>query len=59
MIASLHDHNNHITIPVFMMMLLKQRQKNASDGRGAFDEEGYKKDLGVKELWGEKGYTTK
>jgi acetylornithine deacetylase/succinyl-diaminopimelate desuccinylase-like protein len=58
MIASLHDENNHITIPGFyddvIEVPMEERQKMAA---APFDEEAYKKDLGVKELWGEKGYT--
>src|SRR3954471_20018634 len=59
MIASLHDENNHITIPGFYDDVL-----NSSDeerklmAKAPFDEKEYKDDLGVKELWGEKGYST-
>ena len=59
MIASLHDENNHITIPGFY-----DDVENASDeerkamARAPYDEAAYKKDIGVKNLWGEKGYTT-
>lgn len=59
MIASLHDENNHITIPGFYDDVV-----NASDeerkamARAPYDEAAYKKDIGVKNLWGEKGYTT-
>ncbi|RFS18944.1 dipeptidase [Chitinophaga silvatica] len=59
MIASLHDENNHITIPGFY-----DKVHNLSDADRAalnaapFDEAEYKKDLGVDELWGEKGYST-
>jgi acetylornithine deacetylase/succinyl-diaminopimelate desuccinylase-like protein len=59
MIASLHDENNHITIPGFYDDVLEatpeERKKMAA---APFDEKEYKKDLGVKELWGEKGFTT-
>jgi len=59
MIASLHDENNHITIPHFYDDVVKatdeERKKMAA---APYDEEEYKKDLGVKELWGEKGFTT-
>ncbi|HEY0298369.1 MAG TPA: dipeptidase [Arachidicoccus sp.] len=59
MIASLHDENNHITIPNFyddvQVLSEDERQKLNS---APFDIEEYKKDLGVHELWGEKGYTT-
>lgn len=59
MIASLHDENNHITIPGFY-----DKVQNLSDAdrkalnSAPYDEEEYKKDLGVDELWGEKGYST-
>src|SRR5688572_24814607 len=59
MIASLHDENNHITIPGFyddvVVATTEERKKMAA---APFDEQGYKEDLGVKELWGEKGFTT-
>jgi acetylornithine deacetylase/succinyl-diaminopimelate desuccinylase-like protein len=59
MIASLHDENNHITIPGFyddvVVATPEERQLMAE---APFDEEEYKADLGVAELWGEKGYTT-
>ena len=59
MIASLHDENNHITIPGFyddvVVATDKERKLMAE---APFDEKEYKEDLGVKELWGEKGYTT-
>ncbi|WP_207511982.1 dipeptidase [Longitalea luteola] len=59
MIASCHDENNHITIPGFyddvVASTTEERQLMAA---APFDEAEYKKDLGVKELWGEKGYTT-
>ncbi|ATL47219.1 peptidase dimerization domain protein [Chitinophaga caeni] len=59
MIASLHDENNHITIPGFYddVIDLSAAEREALN-KAPFDEEAYKKDLGVKELWGEKGYTT-
>ncbi|MFL9482194.1 dipeptidase [Chitinophagaceae bacterium LWZ2-11] len=59
MIASCHDENNHITIPGFYDDVVnatsEERKKMA---QAPFDEAEYKKDLGVTELWGEKGYTT-
>ncbi len=59
MIASLHDEDNHITIPGFyddvMVATPGEREMMA---RAPYDEEEFKTDLGVKELWGEKGYTT-
>ena len=59
MIASCHDADNHITIPGFYDEVI-----NASDAErkqmaaAPYNEEEFKKDLGVKSLWGEKGYTT-
>lgn len=59
MIASCHDENNHITIPGFYDDVVEstpaEREKMA---QAPFNEEEYKTDLGVQELWGEKGYTT-
>ncbi|GAB4204031.1 MAG: dipeptidase [Bacteroidia bacterium] len=59
MIASCHDENNHITIPGFYddVVELSKEEREALN-QAPFDEEAYKKDLGVKALWGEKGYTT-
>src|SRR5690606_29234974 len=59
MIASLHDENNHITIPGFYddVAELSAEQRKALN-EAPFDIEVYKEDLGVQELWGEKGYTT-
>lgn len=58
MIASCHDENNHITIPGFYDDVVEaspeERRKLAM---APFNEGDYKKDLGVEELWGEKGYT--
>ena len=59
MIASCHDENNHVTIPGFyddVVVASKEERKLMAEA--PFDEAEYKKDLGVKELWGEKGYTT-
>lgn len=59
MIASCHDENNHITIPGFYDDVVEpgQEERNLM-AQAPFNEEAYKKDLGVKALWGEKGYTT-
>lgn len=59
MIASLHDENNHITIPGFydgVIELTAEERKALNDA--PFDLEDYKKDLSVDEVWGEKGYST-
>ena len=59
MIASLHDENNHITIPGFYDGVVEatpeERKKMAAI---PYDEKEFKEDLGVKELWGENGFTT-
>jgi acetylornithine deacetylase/succinyl-diaminopimelate desuccinylase-like protein len=59
MIATCHDENNHITIPGFYNDVVEatpeERKKMAA---APFNEEAYKKDLGVSTLWGEKGFST-
>ena len=59
MIASCHDENNHITIPGFYDDVVEAtKEERELMARAPYNEEEYKKELGVKELWGEKGYTT-
>lgn len=59
MIASIHDENNHVTIPGFYDDVLEaSKEERELMARAPFNEEEYKKDLNVKELWGEKGFTT-
>ncbi|OFY65251.1 MAG: peptidase dimerization domain protein [Bacteroidetes bacterium RIFCSPLOWO2_02_FULL_36_8] len=59
MITSLKDKNNHITIPGFYKDVLKvSNNERKLMAKIPFKENAYKKDLGVKELRGEKGYTT-
>jgi acetylornithine deacetylase/succinyl-diaminopimelate desuccinylase-like protein len=59
MIASCHDANNHITIPGFYDDVVEATPAERKlMAEAPFDEADYKKDLGVTELWGEKGYTT-
>jgi acetylornithine deacetylase/succinyl-diaminopimelate desuccinylase-like protein len=59
MIASCHDANNHITIPGFYDGVVEATPAERKlMAEAPFDEADYKKDLGVTELWGEKGYTT-
>ncbi|NEV94525.1 dipeptidase [Psychroflexus sp. YR1-1] len=59
MIASLHDENNHITIPGFYDKVEElsdeEREKMAE---APFDLEDYKKHIGIPEVHGEKGFTT-
>lgn len=59
MIASLHDENNHITIPAFYDKVeeLSDEDKKALNA-APFDLKEYADELGVKEVWGEKGYST-
>lgn len=59
MIASCHDENNHITIPGFYDdVAVATTEERALLNKAPYDEAEYKADLGVNELWGEKGYTT-
>jgi len=59
MIASCHDANNHITIPGFYDDVEEvSSEERAKMAQAPFDENEYKKDLGVSALWGEKGFTT-
>ena len=59
MIASLHDENNHVTVPGFYDGVVEATPEERKKlNKAPYNEEEYKKDLGVKELWGEKGYTT-
>jgi acetylornithine deacetylase/succinyl-diaminopimelate desuccinylase-like protein len=59
MIASLHDENNHITIPAFYDKVeeLSDADKKALNA-APFDLKEYADELGVQEVWGEKGYST-
>ncbi len=57
MIASCHDENNHITIPGFYDDVVEAtREERALMAKAPYDDEEYKKELGVKELWGEKSH---
>jgi acetylornithine deacetylase/succinyl-diaminopimelate desuccinylase-like protein len=59
MIASCHDDNNHITIPGFYDdVVVATKEERDLLNKAPYDEKEYKKDLEVKDLWGEKGYTT-
>lgn len=59
MIASLHDADNHITVPGFYDDVQElSDEERAKINQAPFDQAAYKEELGVKELWGEKGYTT-
>jgi acetylornithine deacetylase/succinyl-diaminopimelate desuccinylase-like protein len=59
MIASLHDKNNKINIPGFYDQVLTVSKKERElMNKAPFSETKYKKDLDVKAVMGEKGYTT-
>ena len=59
MIASCHDENNHITIPGFYDDVVEATaEERKLMAQAPYNEQEYKDDLGVKELWGEKGFTT-
>lgn len=59
MIARCHDENNHITIPGFYDDVLEASEaERALINRAPYDEQAYKAELGLQEVWGEKGYST-
>lgn len=59
MIASCHDENNHITIPGFYDdVIISSDEERALINKAPYNEKEYMQELGVKELWGEKGYST-
>jgi acetylornithine deacetylase/succinyl-diaminopimelate desuccinylase-like protein len=59
LIASLHDENGRVTIPGFYDKVaeLSATEREALN-RAPFDLNEYKRDLGIDEIRGEKGYTT-
>jgi len=59
MIASLHDENNHITIPGFYDKVDElSLEERAKMGEAPFSLEDYKKALDINAVFGEEGYTT-
>jgi acetylornithine deacetylase/succinyl-diaminopimelate desuccinylase-like protein len=59
MIASCHDENNHITIPSFYDdVVVATEAERTLMAKAPFNADAYAKDLGVGELWGEKGFVT-
>ncbi|PKQ44403.1 dipeptidase [Confluentibacter flavum] len=59
MIASLHDDNNHITIPGFYDKVEELSQEERADmAKAPFNLEDYKKALDIEGVYGESGYTT-
>lgn len=59
MIASLHDDNNHITIPGFYDKVEElSTEERAEMAKAPFSLEAYKKALNIDAVYGETGYTT-
>lgn len=59
MIASLHDENNHITIPGFYDKIEElSKAERAEMAKAPFNLENYKKALDIDAVYGEAGYTT-
>lgn len=59
MIASLHDKNNHITIPGFYDKVIEATlEERAQMAKAPFSIKDYKKALDIEDVYGEKGYTT-
>lgn len=59
MIASLHDENNHITIPEFYNKVEElSTEERAEMAKAPFSLDAYKKALEIDAVYGEKGYTT-
>ncbi|GAB3202551.1 acetylornithine deacetylase/succinyl-diaminopimelate desuccinylase-like protein [Pontibacter aydingkolensis] len=59
MIASLHDENNHITIPGFYDNVQELSQEERAEmARAPFDLDKYKKALDLGDVHGEAGYVT-
>jgi acetylornithine deacetylase/succinyl-diaminopimelate desuccinylase-like protein len=59
MIASLHDENNHITVPGFYDKVADlSAAERAEMAKAPFDIESYKKSIDIGDVYGEKGYST-
>lgn len=59
MIASLHDENNHITIPGFYDKVQElSAAERAEMAKAPFNLDAYKKDLNIDDVHGEKGFST-
>ena len=59
MIASLHDENNHITIPGFYDKVEDlSDEERAEMAKAPFSLDGYKNSIDIEAVYGEKGYTT-
>ncbi|MCK5637451.1 MAG: dipeptidase [Flavobacteriaceae bacterium] len=59
MIASLHDEDNHITIPGFYDKVIEATEEERIEmAKAPFELDDYKKALDINAVYGEKGYTT-
>ena len=59
MIASLHDENNHISIPGFYDKVEElSKEERAEMAKAPFNLENYKKALNIEAVYGEVGYST-
>jgi len=59
MIASLHDENNHITIPTFYDDVVDlTAEERAAMAQTPFNLDAYKEDLDINDIYGETGYST-
>lgn len=59
MIASMHDENNHITIPGFYDKVIElSAEERAAMAEAPFSLDAYKKALNIEAVYGEAGYTT-
>ena len=59
MIASLHDENNHITIPGFYDKVIEATTEERKEmAKAPFSLDEYKKALDINTVYGEEGYTT-
>lgn len=59
MIASLHDENNHITIPEFYTnVAVLTDEERAELNRVPHSDDDFKQSIGLKDVYGEAGYTT-
>ena len=59
MIASLHDENNHITIPGFYDRVIElSKHERAEMAKAPFSLEEYKQAIDIEDVFGETGYST-
>ena len=59
MIASMHDDNNHITIPGFYDKVIElSAEERAEMAKAPFSKDAYCEALDIEDVYGEKGYAT-